>query len=622
MSIIRASVTDQRLKITEAPVIASGGQNETSIVFTFCEKWDGLVKTAIFYRDEEEVYYCVLDAENTCVVPWEVCYESGTFYIGVFGEKDTVRRTSTTARYKVKRGALTDGLYPSNPTLDVYNQIVDMVKDVQDKVETFEETDPTVPAWAKAAKKPTYTAAEVGALSADALPGAVNNALAQAKANGEFDGAPGKDGVDGKDGYTPVKGKDYFDGKDGQDGNPGKNGADGISPTVKVSKSGKVTTITITDANGTHKATINDGEDGAEGGSNTLIVTVDEGIASDSSHDVAEHIAAGGSVKLLYQQQYMNFLSVDEQGGIEAIFGNVDYYGIAHVVTINELGDVREYAHSIPNDDHVNSLIETKLDGFEGGVSIHFGAEAPTDENVSLWVDTDEEGGSGGGSGHAPNSVWLEEERITIMENVETGAECRYMVWLPFRLDDSYGVTLVCDGVTYTPEMRYYDDEGCMYAGGVNDANGSFYASVTFYADDYLVDDNGNNGVVVGTAKPTTVSVYVTKETLQTNCDLWVKTTNVNSENGYSESQLVQGDYVAVKEKIAKGLPVCAYVQEYNTEAFDGDPVRRTTTQEIVPVLYETMGEPDNPDFVEYLGICGCYTSYLQVYQDGTVEHF
>jgi hypothetical protein len=140
MSIIRASVTDQRLKITEAPVIASGGQNETSVVFTFCEKWDGLVKTAIFYRDEEEVYYCVLDAENTCVVPWEVCYESGTFYIGVFGEKDTARRTSTTARYKVKRGALTEGLYPSNPTLDVYNQIVDMVKGIQDNsVQTIEQ---------------------------------------------------------------------------------------------------------------------------------------------------------------------------------------------------------------------------------------------------------------------------------------------------------------------------------------------------------------------------------------------------------------------------------------------------------------------------------------------------
>lgn len=40
-------------------------------------------------------------------------------------------------------------------------------------------------------------------------------------------------------------------------------GDDGYSPTVETSKSGKVTTITITDVNGTHTATILDGEDGA-----------------------------------------------------------------------------------------------------------------------------------------------------------------------------------------------------------------------------------------------------------------------------------------------------------------------------------------------------------------------
>lgn len=46
---------------------------------------------------------------------------------------------------------------------------------------------------------------------------AINTALAQAKASGEFDGA------DGKDGYTPVKGVDYFDGKDGKPGADGKD---------------------------------------------------------------------------------------------------------------------------------------------------------------------------------------------------------------------------------------------------------------------------------------------------------------------------------------------------------------------------------------------------------------
>ncbi len=51
-----------------------------------------------------------------------------------------------------------------------------------------------MPEWPKAAKKPTYTAAEVGALSADTLQTATEAALAQAKASGEFDGKDGNTG--------------------------------------------------------------------------------------------------------------------------------------------------------------------------------------------------------------------------------------------------------------------------------------------------------------------------------------------------------------------------------------------------------------------------------------------
>lgn len=40
----------------------------------------------------------------------------------------------------------------------------------------------------------------------------------------------------------------------------GEPGNDGVSPTVATSKTGSVTTVTFTDAEGTHTATINDGE--------------------------------------------------------------------------------------------------------------------------------------------------------------------------------------------------------------------------------------------------------------------------------------------------------------------------------------------------------------------------
>lgn len=78
-----------------------------------------------------------------------------------------------------------------------------------------------------------------GKLDTDKLPEAINTALAQAKASGEFDG------------YAPVKGVDYFDGKDGDDGE------DGISTT----HSWNGTVLTVTSASGTSSADLK-GRDG------------------------------------------------------------------------------------------------------------------------------------------------------------------------------------------------------------------------------------------------------------------------------------------------------------------------------------------------------------------------
>ena len=63
-------------------------------------------------------------------------------------------------------------------------------------------------------------------------------------------GAKGPQGVQGPQGNQGPK------------GDKGDTGDDGFSPTVTSSKSGKTTTLTITDVNGTSTATILDGEDG------------------------------------------------------------------------------------------------------------------------------------------------------------------------------------------------------------------------------------------------------------------------------------------------------------------------------------------------------------------------
>lgn len=52
----------------------------------------------------------------------------------------------------------------------------------------------------------------------------------------------------------------------GATGPAGPTGADGVSPTVAVSKTGKVATVTITDKDGEHTFTVNDGADGSGSG--------------------------------------------------------------------------------------------------------------------------------------------------------------------------------------------------------------------------------------------------------------------------------------------------------------------------------------------------------------------
>jgi hypothetical protein len=143
MSVIQVKCTDQVLKITSAPVLASGGVNEVKVEFDFCEKWDGFLKTALFYRDDGDIYYALLDSNDTCVVPWEVCYSDGAFYFSVFGDKDSVRRTSTTVKYKVKKGVVTESMIPSDPTPAVYDQIVSLVNDYKPSVLTVNLADST-----------------------------------------------------------------------------------------------------------------------------------------------------------------------------------------------------------------------------------------------------------------------------------------------------------------------------------------------------------------------------------------------------------------------------------------------------------------------------------------------
>lgn len=126
-TIIKVTCTDQVLTVTDTPVIASGGVDVDCIQFEFCTKWDGFTKTAVFWcnDNEENAYHVLIDDNGVAVIPREVLKDEGTLHFGVYGvDMNGVQRPSETLSYRVCKGPITEGTQPSDPTPDMYTQLL------------------------------------------------------------------------------------------------------------------------------------------------------------------------------------------------------------------------------------------------------------------------------------------------------------------------------------------------------------------------------------------------------------------------------------------------------------------------------------------------------------------
>ena len=132
MSIVKVKCTDQVLKFESTPVISSGGLAENFVEFSFCDQWAGFVKTAVFWRSENEPYHNLLDEDDVCELPPEVACEECEIYFGVFGvDADGRRRTSNVLTYRIVKGAIVTGTNPSDPTPDIYTQLLQSYAEMQ-----------------------------------------------------------------------------------------------------------------------------------------------------------------------------------------------------------------------------------------------------------------------------------------------------------------------------------------------------------------------------------------------------------------------------------------------------------------------------------------------------------
>lgn len=198
--------------------------------------------------EEPTYFYAYLDTDDVCISVQEYTSEmSGTRYIRL----DTLDQTLVGLWYD-----RTDGTFKAVP---IHIQAEHSSSEIN-----YKDQDTWLDAIidGKADATNVYSKTEIDNMLEN-IEGGTGAAGADGEDGATFTPSVSAEGViswtndKGLTNPTPVNIK-------GADGVNGTNGANGVSPTVAVSKTGTVTTITITDATGTHTATINDGAAGTD----------------------------------------------------------------------------------------------------------------------------------------------------------------------------------------------------------------------------------------------------------------------------------------------------------------------------------------------------------------------
>ena len=181
-------------------------------------------------------------------------------------------------------------------------------------------------------------------LDATALPTAVNDALAQAKASGEFNGAKGEKGDKGDTGAQGIRGEKGDTGPAGEKGDTGPagpkgaDGKDGAGMDVTGAKVGQIAKITAVDAQGkpTEWAPVDMPSDEEE-----FIQTIP--MSSDVGEYVLADLTVYKKVRFIITKSYKNIgegsplIVVERQGtGVQNFYAGADFIKYAFAEGIYE----------------------------------------------------------------------------------------------------------------------------------------------------------------------------------------------------------------------------------------------------------------------------------------------
>lgn len=262
---IKFEVKDRVIKRIGDFVNTVGDNSDYEAEFLFDSEWDGHIKTARFIKSGKYVEQIL--ENDRCLIPVEVL-KHGYLKVGVFTSEMTTTQCEVFIRPSIKQ----DNGVTTEPTPDVYSQIIKMIENIEIAGVTDEQIERAVTKYLSEHPIETLTEQDVQRIVSEYVAahkyelkgdkGEKGDAftyedftpeqLASLKGEKGADGIDGKDGSNGLDGADGVDGKSAYDiavdngfvgtevewleslkgadGANGADGKDGYNGTDGYTP--------------------------------------------------------------------------------------------------------------------------------------------------------------------------------------------------------------------------------------------------------------------------------------------------------------------------------------------------------------------------------------------------------
>ena len=136
MITINGTVEGQRFTL-DNKVVATG-MNVGQIQFTFSSDWNDYQKTAVFFKDTAKIYRTKVNDNGIAKIPPEAIQDKGICYIGVFGAYGENVITSEVIGYYFRLGAISKDLIASDPTPDIYDQLIGQYAVLEKRVAQLE----------------------------------------------------------------------------------------------------------------------------------------------------------------------------------------------------------------------------------------------------------------------------------------------------------------------------------------------------------------------------------------------------------------------------------------------------------------------------------------------------